>query len=318
MKMSEIYRLRIWKKYILLPNFSRYVTSGAFCHYFILCMYKIALFFWEPKRFTSSLPLICPMFSAQTSTMGLEKYGISTYGKVYLIDEGIEIPSIRYIYILANVLMLLGATIIVTYQYLSHRKTIYNLQKRVRASNSVNKAHGSLTPFFIAFMVNNLIRGSHMIDHICRPVYYHEPKWAYEKIWITEMEVPTYANVFVQGLGLLAILKVMKALIESQEDQLVKSLIYMALFIPASAFNIIHYTIEPPSNYGPFPNFNIAGSALSTIPLVVLIIYVSKTFEPIVNTESSERLLKTSDDESEKLARESTQTRKRSRTPVKN
>lgn len=262
---------------------------------------------------------ISQLFSVLTSTMGQEKYGISTYGKIYLIDEGIsEIPPIRYIYILANVLMLLGATIMVTNQYLSHRKIIYKLQKRNRGSASGNGVHGFLTPFFIAFMVNNLIRGSHMIDHICRPVYYHEPQWAYAKIWITEMEVPTYANVFVQGLGLIAILKVMKAIIGTQEKQLVTSLIFMALFIPASAFNIIHYTIEPPSNYGPFPNFNIAGSAITTIPLAVLIIYVSKNFQS-TDTESSERLLKSNDDdEKRKSTRLSSQPRRRSRTPVKN
>lgn len=247
--------------------------------------------------------------------MGPEKYGISTYGKTYLIDEGIkEYSLIRYVYIMANVLMLLGATIIVTFQYLSYRKTVFKVQKRNRVSNS-----RSLTPFFVAYMVNNLIRGSHMIDHICRPVYYHEPKWAYAKILITEMEGPTYANVFIQGLGLIAILKVMKAVNGVNEKQLVTSLIYMALFIPASAFNIIHYTIEPPRNYGPFPNFNIAGSAISTIPLALLIIYVSKTFQSL-DDESSEQLIKTSnsnDYEKRKSARGSSQARRRSRTPVK-
>lgn len=246
--------------------------------------------------------------------MGLEKYGISTYGKTYLIDEGItEFSLIRHIFILANVLMLLVATLIVTYEYLNHRKSIFKLQKRNRSSTRV------LTPFFVAYMVNNLIRGAHMIDHICRPVYYHEPRWAYAKIWIAEMEVPTYANVFVQGLGVIAILKVMKAVIAGHEKQLVTSLIYMALFIPASAFNIIHYTIEPPSNYGPFPNFNISGSAISTIPLVVLIIYASKTFQSLTD-ESSERLLKSSggnDEGKRKSGRGSAQARRRSRTPVK-
>lgn len=247
--------------------------------------------------------------------MGLEKYGISTYGKTYLIDEGIkEYPLIRYIYIMANIVMLVGATIIVTSQYLSHRKTFFKLQRRKHVSTS-----RLLTPFFVAYMVNNLIRGSHMIDHICRPVYYHEPKWAYEKIWITEMEVPTYANVFVQGLGLIAILKVMRAVLETHERQLVLSLISMALFIPASAFNIIHYTIEPPSNYGPFPNFNIAGSAISTIPLAILIIYASKTFQS-ADGDSSEQLLKTSNsdyDDKRKPGRGTSKARRRSRTPVK-
>ncbi len=244
--------------------------------------------------------------------MGPEKYGISTYGKVYLVDEGIkEYSLIRYIYIAANVLMLLGATVIVLVKYLNLRKVISKQTKRNRPSTA------SLTSFFVAFMVNNLIRGSHMIDHICRPVYYHEPKWAYAKIWITEMEVPTYANVFVQGLGLIAILNVMQAVIGTEKKKLVTSLIYMGLFIPASAFNIIHYTIEPPRNYGPFPNFNIAGSAITTIPYAILIIYALKTFKSLED-ESSERLLKSSNTEGErKVARGSSQARRRSRTPVK-
>lgn len=249
--------------------------------------------------------------------MGLEKYGISTYGKIYLIDEGItEFSQIRMIYILANIIILVGATIAVTQQYLTHRKTIYKHQGKKRVSTSATQR--LLTPFFIAFMVNNLIRGSHMIDHICRPVYYHEPKWAYAKIWITEMEVPTYAHVFVQGHGLLAILRVMEAVIGTNQKRLIKSLVYMALFVPASAFNIIHYTIEPPSNYGPFPNFNIAGSAITTIPLVLLMINAYKNFQPL-ETESSERLLKSTDDDSEKKpVRISSQSRRRSRTPVRN
>lgn len=246
--------------------------------------------------------------------MGLEKYGISTYGQTYVIDEGItEFSLLRYIYILANALMLLVATVVVTREYLNHRKSIFKLQKRNPNSTRI------FTQFFVAYMVNNLIRGAHMIDHICRPVYYHEPKWAYEKTFITEMELPTHANVFIQGLGVIAILKVMKAAIAGQDKQLVTSLIYMALFIPASAFNIIHYTIEPPSNYGPFPNFNIAGSALSTIPLIALIIYSYKTFESVAD-ESSEKLLKSSsgnDEGTRKSVRGTAQARRRSRTPVK-
>lgn len=246
--------------------------------------------------------------------MGPEKYGISTYGKVFLIDEGIkEYSLLRYIYIIANVLMLLIATVMVANEYVRLRKTISKHPKRNQRSTT-----RSLTPFFVAFMVNNLVRGSHMIDHICRPVYYHEPKWAYAKIWITEMEVPTYANVFVQGLGVIAILKVMNAVIGVQKRELFTSFIYMGLFIPASAFNIIHYTIEPPSNYGPFPNFNIAGSALTAIPLALLIIYASKNFECSDNTDaSSERLLTASSDTDErKSGRGNKQTRRRSRTPV--
>lgn len=246
--------------------------------------------------------------------MGSEQYGISTYGKTYLIDEGIkEYSTIRYIYILANVLMLLGATAIVSIKYVTLRTTVSKQPKRNRPSMAL------LTSFFVAFMVNNLIRGSHMIDHICRPVYYHEPRWAYEKIWITEMEVPTYANVFVQGLGLVAILKVMEAVIGTQRKKIVNSLIYMGLFIPASAFNIIHYTIEPPRNYGPFPNFNISGSAISTIPLALLIVYASRTFKG-ADDESTEQLLKSSEvggDRKGKVGRGFSQARRRSKTPVK-
>jgi len=42
----------------------------------------------------------------------------------------------------------------------------------------------------------------------------------------------------------------------------------MTLYVLGSLFNLVHYTIEPPSNYGPFPNVNIAGTALTTLPVI--------------------------------------------------
>lgn len=197
-------------------------------------------------------------------------YGISTYGKEYLLDEGLKdgLHPLRYIFIGLNIILGVGPMIYLTHKFLKLRSGLKNISRRRQAANALH----ILTFAFVSFMVNNVLRSSHMIDHICRPVYYHEPKWAYAKIWITEMEIPTYANavmaIFIlQGMG-----RLFRVVSQGDRSGLFAALTWMALYVLGSLFNLVHYTIEPPTNYGPFPNTNIAGTAVTNIPIIYILI----------------------------------------------
>jgi len=125
--------------------------------------------------------------------------------------------------------------------------------------------------------VNNALRSAHMVDHTCRPVYYHEPRWAYDKIWLTEMEVPAYVNILMalfawQGMSLL-----FEVISQGQRTKIGAALGVMTVYVVGSVFNLVHYTIEPPTNYGPFPNLTIAGTALTTLPIIFFMIQVYRT-----------------------------------------
>jgi len=199
-------------------------------------------------------------------------YGISSLGKEYIIDEGLkEIPPIRYANIAINILLWVATTGYLVKRYLELRKDLKGMSARRR---QVGVALYYLNFFFVALMVNNALRSSHMVDHICRPVYYHEPKWAYAKVWITELEIPTYANIGMalliwQGAG-----TVLNMTAHWNRQGLMKGMVVMTLYVLGSLFNLVHYTIEPPSNYGPFPNVNICGTALTTLPVVFLLVKI--------------------------------------------
>jgi len=199
-------------------------------------------------------------------------FGISSLGKECIIDEGLkEIPPLRYANIAINILLWVGTTVYLVKRHLDLRNDLKGMSARRR---QVGVALSYLNYFFVALMVNNALRSSHMVDHICRPVYYHEPKWAYAKIWITELELPTYANLLMalsiwQGAG-----TVLNMTAHWNRQGLVKGMAFMTLYVLGSLFNLVHYTIEPPSNYGPFPNFNIAGTILTTLPVVVMLVKI--------------------------------------------
>jgi uncharacterized membrane protein len=193
------------------------------------------------------------------------KYGISTYGKEMIVNEGLdELPPIRYILILINIFLFVIMVSKQTSQYLGHRTNIH----RKRGSS------GLLTTFFIAYSVNNILRNCHMVDHILRPVYYHEPKWAYAKILFAEMEVPTYSNFGPFFFGMLGVGRLMRFIESGNRSGLSLTVLLMALYTALAAFGIVHYTIEPPSNYGAFQNLNIGGTVLTCIPIVILLIYI--------------------------------------------
>lgn len=95
-----------------------------------------------------------------------ETYGISTYGKEYLVDEGLkELPPLRIIFITINVLLSIGPLAYLASRYWSLRKGLKAISRRRQAANALQL----LTSSFVAFMVNNTLRSLHMVDHICRP-----------------------------------------------------------------------------------------------------------------------------------------------------
>lgn len=94
-------------------------------------------------------------------------YGISTYGKEYLLDEGFKdgVPPLRYVFIGLNVLLCVGPVAYLAHKFFKLRTGLKHLARRRQAANALQM----LTFAFVAFMVNNALRSAHMIDHICRP-----------------------------------------------------------------------------------------------------------------------------------------------------
>jgi hypothetical protein len=119
-------------------------------------------------------------------------------------------------------------------------------------------------------------------------VYYHEPKWAYAKLWITEMEVPTYANVLMAVLAIQGMTRLLDLISQGTRQGLVRAFLFMDLYILGSLFNLVHYTIEPPTNYGIFANLNIAGTALTNLPIIYCLV---KTYLAILTDPKSAPLI---------------------------
>jgi len=187
------------------------------------------------------------------------------------MDEGLEeFSPLRIANIAINVLLGGATTGFLVKRYWELRKDVSAKRRQVEGV-----ALRYLNFLFVALMVNNALRSSHMVDHTIRPVYYHEPRWAYAKVLITELELATYANILIalllwQGAG-----RVLTSTATWDRQGFIKGVVFMTLYIMFGClFGLIHYTVEPPCNYGPFPNMNIGGTALTTIPVAVLLVRI--------------------------------------------
>lgn len=221
-------------------------------------------------------------------------YGLSSYGKVMLIDEGIiEAPWLRSIYLAINALLYLIPSVMITKQYLGFKIKLTSTTPRSSSSSNISSSLWLITSIFITFLINNFIRTCHMIDHAYRPVYYHEPEWAYKKYLIVEMELATYSNIIISLCGLFGLRRLLNYIVlftERKQQQFEPRLSYLLLngiYIFGSLFNFVHYTIEPPWNYGPFPNFNIAGAPITVLPYIGLILYTLFYWNPSYSSSSS-------------------------------
>ena len=152
---------------------------------------------------------------------------------------------------------------------------------------------------------------------VLRPVYYHEPKWAYQKYFIVEMELATYANILITTNGYFAIKRLLQAVFDNKIAESRSSIVLNSFFYFGGAFfGLVHYTIEPPSNYGAFANFTIAGPSFTGLPLLALILYALYFWKKSSGgRKESKQLLVDDGDKSESIR--TTRSKRRSKTPVK-
>ncbi len=85
------------------------------------------------------------------------------------------------------------------------------------------------------------------------------------------MEVPTYANFFMALLILQGVPRMFSVISLGNREGLPMALLFMTLYSLGSLFNLVHYTIEPPEKYGLFANITIAGTALTTFPILFIL-----------------------------------------------
>jgi len=247
--------------------------------------------------------------------MVVPKFAISTYVESCIVGEDFGpdgMPLSRYLNGLINCMLLSGLIWFASREYLTLRKALKEGGRGKKRHEGEQTALSTLTSLFIAFTVNNLLRGSHMVDHVLRPVYYHEPQWAYEKLYFTECDKPTISHFPITLLALLGITRLMKVIASGSRKGMTLAMIFMTLYILSAFYGLIHYTVEPPSNYGPFPNMNIGGTIITNFPVIFFMLKI------YFGTNTSKG------DGKEQLLKESVPTgnksvgRVRSRTPVKN
>jgi hypothetical protein len=93
------------------------------------------------------------------------EYGISTYGKEYLVEEATSPSPLRYLYIAINVLLWVGQTAYLSHRFIALRAALRPMARRRQVANAMSLLNFS----FIAFTINNVLRSTHMVDHIFRP-----------------------------------------------------------------------------------------------------------------------------------------------------
>jgi len=210
------------------------------------------------------------------------KFGLSTYGTTIIIDEGLPPNSgIDYVRVLFLIITGLQSFIVSSLIYSQYRKFSTKPSSTSRRSASTTSASSSGLPFILllGFLLSNTFRTLHLIDHMYRPVYYHEPKWVYTKYVFTTVEVPLYIDVIIQLLGYSGMKALINGLVSVNGSQTKtlnmssSSFTCLILYSAQSAVSLIHYTVEPPSNYGIDANFTIAGTVITAFAFGALVLY---------------------------------------------
>lgn len=216
-------------------------------------------------------------------------YSLSSFGQYIVIDEGtIEQPWLRYSYLAVNVLLFLIPTILITKQFLTQRI-------RMSRTKSLSSSLWLITSLLVTYIANNLIRTCYMVDHSYRPVYYYEPELGYQKYLIVEMELGTYSNLVFSSVGYYGFTKLTSFVFVSTESPKkqknlprISCLVLNMAYVIGAIGPLIHYTIESPWNFGPFPNFNIAGSSISGVLYLGFVIYSLYIWSPGKSGRKSE------------------------------
>jgi hypothetical protein len=251
------------------------------------------------------------------------KYGISTYGKTIIIDEGkSETELIRIIYLAWTGLMCIWVNTVVCLHY---RKVFESSKKTPRKDE---QRPGLRFILLMSFLLSNTLRTLHLLDHMYRPVYYFEPKWAYQKYLVTEIEIPTYIDVTICIFGIIGMPRLLNELSVSIKkiSLSVTTITLLILYSVSSGITVIHYFTEPPYKYGIDANFTISGTVVTAVAFGVLVIYTWVTLNPTSSGDRSragadhaaqERLIRqdTKDEYRTRSQAGGTSARRRSQTP---
>lgn len=198
----------------------------------------------------------------------MPKYEVSSFGRIYVIDEGIvNLPIIRLIF--AAVTAFIG---------------IITLSRFLIALNSKSRSKLRLTNLFktiggkaiIVYIISHIIHSVHYVDNICRPVNYFEPKWLYQKYLMSEMEITFFVNFPITLSGLYFMERLVSGINGEKHSDVTNTCKKMIWYVLGSLLTLGHYRTEPPWAYEALVNFTIAGEGVSTILLALLIYQLRK------------------------------------------
>lgn len=193
----------------------------------------------------------------------MPKYAVSTFGRNYVIDEELdELPTTRIVFMLIT--FLLGSFALL--RFLMHWHKITGKKDKTCNYRPLN---ASAVRIIMCYIISHIVHTVHFIDNIYRPVDYFEPKWLYDKVLISEMEITFFANFPITFAGLLVMEKFSSAVSKRNVPQTIEACKKIGWYIFGSLLTLGHYRTEPPWKYSISTTFTIAGEGLFTIILTV-------------------------------------------------
>ncbi|KAI8064764.1 hypothetical protein BC940DRAFT_335164 [Gongronella butleri] len=172
-------------------------------------------------------------------------YGISTFGKPIVIDEGGDAHPLRVVFAILTFCIGFGNVCLVTWYFKQSNKQIHFKYVTRQSPWTI----------FSAYVLHTFVHTFHYIDNILRPVAYFEPKYLYQRYLLSTMEVTFFFNVPLTIAG-IALMKTLcrQGFLEHG---------YLAAYICSSLMTLMHYRIEPPASYTAIVNASIAGEGLA-------------------------------------------------------
>lgn len=195
----------------------------------------------------------------------MAKYEVSSFGRLFVIDENIEYLSITR-QVFAIVTALVG---LVTLKR-------FLIVLATKSTGSSFRNNNLCSRIVLLYIVSHLIHSLHYVDNICRPVAYFEPKWLYQRYLISEMELTFFANFPITLSGLYFMERLVSGIYDVKYNDTASACRNMMWYLLGSLLTLGHYRTEPPWNYEPFVNFTIAGEGVATILLAVLLYQLRK------------------------------------------
>ncbi|CAL8088642.1 unnamed protein product [Orchesella dallaii] len=195
----------------------------------------------------------------------MPKYTVSSFGRQYVIDEELdELPTTRWVFMLVTFLLGFGTLL----RFLSFYRGITT--RKPKTCNYLPLSYPAKRIVW-CYIISHLIHTIHFIDNIYRPVDYFEPKWLYDRIILSEMEITFFANFPITLCGLIFMEKFVTSISKRNLPNALDACKQMSWYIFGSFLTLGHYRTEPPWNYSLSTTFTIAGEGVATLVLAVWI-----------------------------------------------